>query len=204
MQTVNVTDIKVIEGVTKEGAKAGQKWKLIILIGDDGSEYTTFDTKAQEVGIGGVIELEPVVKGGKVNFTKFTIKKKGTPFSPTVGGASTSTNGDSPEKRKSIEDQTRAERITELWIAGKILDDDSLVKKLRTWLEKLGSPVAQPKQAEKPEPAESSSTEEETAFQLVNRAMKGGWKMEEIKTKLGIQKPEDIIDVFEAARALEL
>ena len=140
MQKVNVTDIKVKDGVTAEGARAGQKWQLVIITGDDGSEFTTFDIKAKEVGIGGVIELEPVLKNGKVNFTKFTVISKGTAVSQTSVG--TYTNGaDSPEKRKSIEDQNRAGHITNLWIAGKILDDDLLIPKLRGWLNQLGSPI---------------------------------------------------------------
>lgn len=147
MQTVNVADIKVKTGTVKDGAKAGEKWELIIIIGDDGSEFTTFDKKAKEVGIGGIIELEPVIKAGKTNFTKFNILKKGQAPAPAV----VNNGGDSPEKRKSIEDQTRAERITELWIAGKIKDDDTLISKLRTWLEKLGSPErkAEPLTSEK-------------------------------------------------------
>ncbi len=155
MQIVNVADIKVKEGVTAEGTRAGQKWQLVIITGDDGSEFTTFDIKAKEVGIGGVIELEPVIKNGKTNFTKFTIKKKGVAPVPaaTIGG------DDSPVKRNSIENQSRAERITELWIAGKIADDDSLVTKLRAWLDQLGSAKAEPKAELVTNPKEQPKTE---------------------------------------------
>ena len=157
MQTVNVSDIKVKEGVTAEGARAGQKWQLVIITGDDGSEFTTFDIKAKEVGIGGMIELEPVLKNGKVNFTKFTIKKKGTAPAP----AAMNGGDDSPVKRNSIENQSRAERITELWIAGMIARDDSLVTKLRTWLDQLGSQVKAEPLAPDPvtRPKEQSKTE---------------------------------------------
>lgn len=104
MQTVNVTDIKVKEGIVKSGPKTGDPWELIIIIGDDGSEFTTFDKKAKEVGIGGVIELEPVIKAGKTNFTKFNIISKGKAAAPTPGPS----GGDSPEKQESIENQVRA------------------------------------------------------------------------------------------------
>lgn len=104
MQTVNVKDIKVKTGVTQSGPKAGDPWELIIIIGDDGSEFTTFDKKAKEVGIGGIIELEPVLKSGKVNFSKFSITKKGQAPAPEA-----TSNGESPEKRKSIEQQKAAE-----------------------------------------------------------------------------------------------
>lgn len=132
MQTVNVSDIKVKDGVTKGGTRDGQPWELIIITGDDGSEFTTFDAAAKDVGIGGIIELEPVIKAGKTNFTKFNIIKKGAAPVASVPG-----DGDTPEKRLSIESQSRAERITELWIAAKIPDDDPLVTKLRSWLDKL-------------------------------------------------------------------
>ncbi len=85
---VTVKDIKVKEGTTKAGANAGKLWKLIILTGQDGSEFTTFDASAQEVGIGGVIELEPVIKAGKINFTEFKIIQKGS-FQTAPGNGKT-------------------------------------------------------------------------------------------------------------------
>ncbi len=198
MQTVNVADIKVIDGITKSGPKEGEKWELIIIIGDDGSEFTTFDRKAKEVGIGGVIELEPVLKGGKVNFTKFTITKRGQAQAP--GPTSTGfTNGDSPEKRKSIEDQTRAERITELWIAGKLTDEDILVSKLRDWLEKLGTAITTKPQAEKVSSSSSTGAPPlKTVGELFTRASKFGLSSRDVCEAVGVLKGEDIIDFDEA------
>lgn len=204
MQIVNVTDIKIKTGITRTGAKAGDPWELIIIIGDDGSEFTTFDKAAKEVGIGGIIELEPVIKAGKTNFTKFTIKKKGQAPAPSA----TSSSEETPIKRQSIEDQNRAGHITNLWIAGKIKDDDSLVKKLRTWLEKLGT---QEKKAE----SGGAKTEEETAKQpsaptapplknvgeLFARAAKFGLSPRDVCEAAGIGKREDIQD-FDAAWVL--
>lgn len=71
--------------------------------------------------------------------------------------------GKSPEERKSIEDQNRSERITDLWIAGKIEDNDPLTIKLRAWLSKLGEPLpARPAsdsyQVSRPKPAEKKAT----------------------------------------------
>ena len=197
MQTVNVADIKVKTGTVKSGAKEGEPWELIIIIGDDGSEFTTFDRKAKEVGIGGVIELEPVLKGGKVNFTKFTITKRGQAQAP--GPTSTGfTNGDSPEKRKSIEDQTRAERITELWIAGKLTDEDILVSKLRDWLEKLGAAVAEKKPESAKATSEKQTTEPghfENAGQFMAAVQKDfGMNQEAVKTRFGCAA-KDIADL---------
>ena len=80
MQKVTVKDIKIREGIKNE-----KPWKLVIIIGDDGSEFTTFDAGAAEVGIGGVIELDPVIKAGKTNFTKFQILQKSSPSSGNGG-----------------------------------------------------------------------------------------------------------------------
>ena len=198
MQTVNVTDIKVKTGVTKTGAKAGEPWELIIIIGDDGSEFTTFDKKAKEVGIGGVMELEPVLKGGKVNFTKFTITKKGQAPAPS----GTSNGGEAPEKRQSIEDQNRAGHITDLWIAGKIADDDPLVPKIRAWLDKLGD--------SKPSTTKASGSAGKKSEQngkvpplkdlgdLYTRAGKFGLSPRDVCEAVDVGKGEEIIDLDEA------
>ena len=78
MQTVKVKDIKVKTGTVASGKNEGNPWELIIIIGEDGSEFTTFDTAIKEVGIGGTLELEAVIKKGKANITKFTIIQKGS------------------------------------------------------------------------------------------------------------------------------
>lgn len=113
MQKVTVSDIKI-----KEGMKGDRAWKLIIITGEDGSEFTTFDPKAAEVGVGGVIELEPVAKAGKINFTEFKILQKG----PPSGGGSESRNGMTPElwaekdrlERHSMESMSAFRGILEL------------------------------------------------------------------------------------------
>lgn len=207
MQIVNVTDIKMKTGVTKTGTKAGDPWELIIIIGDDGSEFTTFDKAAKEVGIGGIIELEPVIKAGKTNFTKFTIKKKGQAPVPSV----TTSSEETPVKRQSIEDQNRAGHITNLWIAGKIKDDDSLVKKLRTWLDKIGTPVAEKKVDAAPEKDEKKTTKPppegngapplKNVGELFARAAKYGISTRDVCEAVGVGKRDDITDLDVAWKA---
>ena len=58
MQQVRVKEIKSKTGKIKTGARAGQDYELIIIIAEDGSEFTTFDTGIKEVGTGGLLELE--------------------------------------------------------------------------------------------------------------------------------------------------
>lgn len=206
MQIVNVTDIKMKTGVTKTGPKAGDPWELIIIIGDDGSEFTTFDKAAKEVGIGGIIELEPVIKAGKTNFTNFTIKKKGQTPAPSASSAGEET----PVKRQSIEDQNRAGHITTLWIAGKITDDDSLVKKLRAWLEKLdtqekkaASPMAkaEEKGAKAPSAEGNGVPPLKNVGELFARAAKFGLSTRDVCEAVGVGTREDIIDFDEAWKA---
>ena len=194
MQIVNVTDIKIKTGVTKTGAKAGDPWELIIIVGDDGSEFTTFDKAAKEVGIGGIIELEPVIKAGKTNFTKFTIKKKGQAPAPSV------TSEETPVKRQSIEDQNRAGHITTLWIAGKIKDEDQLVTKLRAWLDKLGAPEKKPapeKTGKKGAPTEGNEVAPplKNVGELFARAAKFGLSARDVCEAAGAGKREDIKDL---------
>ena len=179
MQIVNVADIKVKEGITKTGPKAGKPWELIIIIGDDNSEFTTFDKSAKEVGIGGVLELEPVIKAGKTNFTKFTIKKKGQAPAPVA----TSGGGDSLEKRQSIESQTRAYIIADLYKAEKLEAGSSQVKSLLVWLDKLGSPAKKP-EAPKPEATKSTRSpvaEESNRLPEEQNAIDSDWLKETLK-----------------------
>lgn len=137
----------------KSKPDAEKKWELVALVAK-GQEFTTFDLAVAKVGIGGVIEFDmELTDSGKMNIKKgWKIISKGE--EPTSGQKSTALpngGGESPEKRQSIEDQNRAGHITNLWIAGKIPDDDSLVAKLRAWLGRLGSAEPAKKAEEKVE-----------------------------------------------------
>ena len=101
-----------------------------------------FDTiKQAEVGatLDCDVETKPYrgQEGERLNYNILQVYVGGQPVATKQQGRYN--NDDSPEKRKSIEDQNRAGHITNLWIAGKIPDDDSLISKLQIWLEKLGS-----------------------------------------------------------------
>jgi len=112
--------------------------------GDDGNVMTFTDRKVTQIYIDG----QPV--GGK-----------------RFGGY-----GDSPEKIASIEAQSRAKIISELWIAGKFDGNDPEVKKLRAWLtggqvsSSVGPKKAAPKQKAK-EPEEDIFPEEQSMGEKV-------------------------------------
>lgn len=70
MQKVRVTDVKVEAGKTGD-----RNWEKITITGEDGTQFTTFDTKAKGLQ-GALIELEPIVKGKYVNFEKWNVLEK--------------------------------------------------------------------------------------------------------------------------------
>lgn len=67
MQKVKVKDVKVETGQTGD-----KSWEKVTITGEDGTQFTTFDTKAKGLK-GALIELEPVVKGRYVNFSKWNV-----------------------------------------------------------------------------------------------------------------------------------
>ena len=147
MQQIMVEEIRVV----KSKPDAEKKWELVALVAD-GTEFTSFDTAIKEVGIGGVLEFEPVFKDGKINIKKgWTIISKGQAPAPS----SKFNGGDSPEKRNSIENQTRAYIIADLFKADRLKPNSSQVVKLLAWLDQLDSPV-------KAEPVETTKTNPET------------------------------------------
>ena len=104
-------------------------------------------------------------------------------------------------ERDSIESQTRAERITELWIAGKIPDEDSLIPKLRAWLGKLGSDLPGPIQDTTEEIGEAPPLK--NLGHLYTRAAKYGLSPRDILSSVKevhpeISKAEEITDLDEA------
>ncbi len=79
MQKVTVGSVKTKSG---QGGKSGT-WTLVIVTGEDGAEFTSFDKKLTELGKGAVIELEPEIttKDGKtkVNIKEWKLISEGAP-----------------------------------------------------------------------------------------------------------------------------
>lgn len=169
---ITVKDIKVKEGLVKAGRNEGKPWKLIILIGEDGTEFTTFDASAQEVGVGGVIELEPIIKAGKINFTEFSIISKGqAPPPPSTNGKPDMTPDMWAEKDKytrlSIESQVAFKGVMEAFTAGKLDKDLILVRAALDWaMIRLGGQVLAAKPARKAAPADTGQPSEASEVDL--------------------------------------
>ena len=189
---VTVKDIKVKEGTTKAGANIGKPWKLIIIIGEDGTEFTTFDAGAQEVGIGGVIDLEPVIKAGKINFTEFKIIQKGQPPSVAANGKPDMTPDMWAEKDKvtrlSIESQVAFKGVMEAFAAGKLDKDLILVRTAFDWaMIRLGGQVVAHKEVQKPVQQPPKSTSEASSGDLSSMVFKDAGELKNyMKDTLGM------------------
>ena len=192
--------------VLSKGTNKFGDWILVKVTTDD-EEYTTLADGAEMLTPGTIInitDMDEDAKGKK--FKKYEILEKGeASSSPAPNGEMTNEMWDAKAKleRDSIESQTRAERITELWIAGKINEDNELVGKLKVWLVKLGS-------QEKAEPKAESKTVEELfeeekdwpplkdLGQLYTRAQAYGLCPRDVFESVGVGKGEEIIDLDEA------
>lgn len=85
----------------------------------------------------------------------------GSPVKQRSPGGGSKYYGKSPEERKSIEDQTRAYIIADLWKSSTIDASESLlVNKLKTWLSKLGEPLPIASKKEEPTTAKPATKAE--------------------------------------------
>ncbi len=167
-----------------------------------------FDTiKQAEVGatLDCDVETKPYrgQEGERLNYNILQVYVGGQPVATKQQGRYN--NDDSPEKRKSIEDQNRAGHITNLWIAGKIPDDDSLVTKLRSWLNKIDSPApekpaSQPvkKEAVTPPTERKGPPPLKTQADLRVRGEKFGISARDICNAVGVGSLEQIEDLNKA------
>jgi len=203
--TVQSTRVK--DGKTDDD----RAWVNTLIDTVEGKKFTTFETSAQYLGPGDVIDVTESERGTGNKRDKILKYKKVEGGQTSAPGASQSYNGgDSPEKRKSIEDQTRAERITELWIAGKIEAKDLLVSKLRTWLEKLENTAPEPAENSIKKPEPSSSTEEAIKsghFENLGQFLAAcyqerNFNRTDVMTYLSVGKPEEIRDLDAAFKEI--
>ena len=203
---IAVKSVKVL----KTGTNQYGDWKLVKVYTDEGIEYTTLAEEADQIPGGSTInitDMDEDEKGKK--FKKFEIIVMGNvpPSSgggnlPPGGGNAGMTNEMWDQKqrveRDSIEAQTRAERITELWIASKIMETDSLVTKLRAWLELLGGSKPAAALVSAPTETKGKVPPLQALGELYTRAGKFGLSPRDVCEAVEVGKREDIIDFDEA------
>ena len=111
MQKVKVAEIK--------GPLGRGEQKFYAIKGEDGAEFTTFNTKIAEVPLNSIINIEPKVvsKGGKtyVNFDEYEIVEKGT---ESVNGGSTSFKRDTDAIKLEYQLRSRLQDLKNLSIDG--------------------------------------------------------------------------------------
>jgi len=101
-----------------------------------------FPTIQESVGKVLEVDVKAVQKGEYINNRVGQIYVNGEPVNKRGAGGFNQGGGDSPEKRASIEAQTSAILIKDLWVGEKLPDDDDLVYTLKTWLSRKISQVA--------------------------------------------------------------
>jgi len=77
--------VKIKEVHTKTGKNEKGEWINTLIVGEDGSKFGTFHKGAQEIKEGYLIELDPIVKGDRVNFEKYTILERSPSLSSSNG-----------------------------------------------------------------------------------------------------------------------
>lgn len=138
MQKVTIKEIK-----TKTGTSGKGKWTLVIITGEDGAEFTSFDASLEKYGPGSVIEIEPevVTKDGKtkVNIKEWKLVSEAPAVTPKIASKEDEmTKEEWAErervKRRSIERQAAATIAATLQPVGMvnvdklILDAESIYK----------------------------------------------------------------------------
>ena len=202
---ITVKDVKVKEGITKSGKNEGKPWKLVILEGIDGKEYTTFDSGAAFLQPGAIIKIDQITLKTKDNGDESrTFKEFAIVSAPTLGPAPT--NGDkgmTPEawaekdrlERRSIEAQVCLKCACEIAKEGDTIDKILLhATKMREWVTSGIAPTAPtiavtaPKVQDKGKASSKASESMINDFQLahIKKVMKDkGYSPNDIKVWTG-------------------
>lgn len=210
MERVTVKSTSIKRGSNEKG-----DWVNTQITPTEGRKWTGFIDGLASLKEGDVIDITEYEEGTGNKYNKILKYEKAAagPVSSSETGKPDMTNEMWAETQKierdSIENQTRAERITELWIAGKIKDDDQLISKLKDWLNKLGlTPAGRPKTtADEDFEALGRKPEGEGVPPLKNvgelfaRAAKFGLSTRDVCEAADVGKREDITD-FDAAWVL--
>ena len=205
MQNIKVKKINSKSGTNKKG-----QWTSFIVVAEDGAEFTSFDTKLSGVKSGSILSVELEVKGKYTNIKEWKLVSE--PASTKLNELFPSSSSSMKiaclqevgllirldiEKGMNFSAPEFAARAKKYW---QVIDKnlDSLIEK---------SQVAQvetcaKKQTEKKSVIPDLLSEVRTGAQLFNYAMKHGFTIEQIRTKLGTNNPNDIPDLKIAKETL--
>ena len=150
---LEITEVKERQPFGDRGAS---KLNFKAKVGEEEHWFTTFSNRLFETvekGKGKTFEADVVTTESEYG-TQRKVTQIYVDGQPVGGQKQWQARQDSPEKIASIENQKRADIIAQLWMADKLKDSSSQVKKLLKWLDELGAspnPAPKPdiKQAEK-------------------------------------------------------
>lgn len=185
--------------IVKEVTPSSGENKPTIIVDNTGAKMSGFESGLKDLTPGDTIEAELEIKGKYVNIKSFNLLQKASHQSVAKSEANVDTQL----------------RITALELAVKYSDTRSEPAQVFNhadsfydWLtgnkgRQASTPAEVPKtKAEKEWDELGQNKEYKDGVELVNAALKQGWKMPEIKKSLGIDKPTDIKDVSAAAKVL--
>ena len=111
----------VVQSIERKETKNGKSFFLVKA--EDGSQFSSFDTRLDKVGAGTRLRIEVEVKGGYNNLKKFEVMGE---VKPAVSSSSF--------ERVHFEEHFRLKLTAQLWAAGKLADDSPPVTRLLEWL----------------------------------------------------------------------
>ena len=194
--------------IIKEISPSTAENKPTYITDETGAKMSGFLTELKDLNPGDVIEAELQVKGKYTNIIEVKLLEKSTQSPDKSEKVMTTEMWSEKDRitRASIEGQVAMKCYTDLVVAKideiPVLLLDALIAKIRGF---IGNGNTQAKKKAEPRKAEGEQELRQTftnGVDLVNYALKQGWTMPEIKTKLTIEKPTDIIDVDEATKVL--
>ena len=209
MQNIKVKEINSKSGTNKKG-----QWTSFIVVAEDGAEFTSFDTKLSGVQSGSILNIEPEVKGKYTNIKAWKLVSEPASTKLNEIFPSSSSQAASSMKIACLQEVGRlirldiekgmnfsapefAARAKKYWqIVNKNLD--SLIEKSQI----APDETCAKKQTEKKSAIPDLLAEVRTGAQLFNYAMKHGFTIEQIRTKLGTNNPNDIPDLKIAKETL--
>ena len=209
MQNIKVKEINSKSGTNKKG-----QWTSFIVVAEDGAEFTSFDTKLSGVKSGSILSVELEVKGKYTNIKEWKLVSE--PASTKLNELFPSSSSQAAssmkiaclqevgllirldiEKGMNFSAPEFAARAKKYW---QVIDKnlDNLIEKSQV----APDATCAKKQTEKKSVIPDLLSEVRTGAQLFNYAMKHGFTIEQIRTKLGTNNPNDIPDLKIAKKTL--
>ena len=184
----------------KEGESKKGKWKLYKVIGDDGTEYTTFDAKAGHLTPGTIIESGPItLDGDNRSLKEVTVISEGPASSPKPNGDMSKEDWETKQRveRASFEAQTAYNGIIKL-LESKVMElSHATAKKALDWAEtkldsesppRTATKKTETKQAEQPTETPAEGLTFKNVGEFLAACNNAGVPRNKVMEKLGVDE----------------